>query len=220
MCPILPLFFAKRTHNDARAAVASAAASTAASSPSPEPALKHAVPVITRSPLCAPVRRARRAAGGREEVFEDELLDALREKGLITYPSLLLAPLLEGLPKLFEEEILKQRLDPTDRALFSRASRACKAAVASSGGLGIAGDTAEERFKVLDSVRSVELLGFARAGVRGRRGLLHMRNRQSPSQEILGVVSLVLVNDFLATPPYRPLNSVSPARGAGNRIDQ
>jgi len=63
---------------------------------------------------------------GREEVFEDEMLDALRVRGLITYPSPLLAPLLEDLPELFEEEILKQRLDPTDRAMFARASRGCK----------------------------------------------------------------------------------------------
>ena len=63
---------------------------------------------------------------GRSEVFEDELLDALRGRGLITYPSPLLDPLLEDLPELFEEEVLKQRLNPTDRAIFARAGRGCK----------------------------------------------------------------------------------------------
>ena len=71
--------------------------------------------------------------GGREEVFEDELLDTLRAQGLITYPCPLLAPLLEDLPELFEEEVLKQRLNPTDRALFARVARGCKAAVVTSG---------------------------------------------------------------------------------------
>jgi len=66
------------------------------------------------------------ALAGREEVFEDELLDTLRARGHLSYPSPLLAPLLEHLPALFEEDILKQRLDPTDRAVFVRAGRSCK----------------------------------------------------------------------------------------------
>jgi len=98
---------------------------------------------------------------GREEVFEDELLDTLRERGHMTYPSPLLAPLLESLPEVFEEEILKQRLDPTDRAMFARVSRGCKAAVVASG-LAIAGATEEEPFEVAHFVGSVELLALAK----------------------------------------------------------
>ena len=54
----------------------------------------------------------------REEgvLFEDELfaVAALREKGLITYPSPLLGRLVEDLPEVFEKEVLP-RLDNTSR---------------------------------------------------------------------------------------------------------
>ena len=40
--------------------------------------------------------------------------------------------LLEGLPDLFEEEVLK-RLDPTDLALLARVARSFKTAVVASG---------------------------------------------------------------------------------------
>ena len=54
---------------------------------------------------------------GDRDVYEDELLDALREKGLISYPSPLLGRLMEDLPEVFEKEVLP-RLDPTGRALL------------------------------------------------------------------------------------------------------
>ena len=38
--------------------------------------------------------------GGEGIISEDELLDALREKGLITYPSPLLGRLVEDLPEV------------------------------------------------------------------------------------------------------------------------
>jgi hypothetical protein len=44
------------------------------------------------------------------EMNEDEVLDRLREAGQITYPSPLLAPLLERLPEVFAAEVLP-RLD-------------------------------------------------------------------------------------------------------------
>ena len=53
--------------------------------------------------------------------------------------ALLLSPLLNGFifgdlsGDLFKEEVLMKWLDPTDRALLARASRACLAAVVSSG---------------------------------------------------------------------------------------
>jgi hypothetical protein len=59
---------------------------------------------------------------------EDGLLGGLREKGLITYPSPLLAnpsPLLaflEEYPDLFKEEVLP-RLDPPARASLARTGR-------------------------------------------------------------------------------------------------
>jgi len=99
---------------------------------------------------------------GRYEVYEDELLDLLRGRNHLSYPSPLLGPLLEALPEVFEEEVLKLRLDPTDLAMFAQASRGCKAAVVASG-LVTAGDTAEEPYIVADFVESVEHLAWAKA---------------------------------------------------------
>ena len=97
---------------------------------------------------------------GREEVFEDELLETLREKGLITYPSLL-GSFLGNLPEVFEKEVLPL-LDATDRALLARVDRACNAAVVTSG-LAHAGGSREAPLKVQDFVGSVERLAWAKA---------------------------------------------------------
>ena len=99
----------------------------------------------------------------REAVlYEDELLAALREGGLITYPSPLLGRLVEDLPEVFEKEVLP-RLDPTGRALLARVGRGVSAAVVSSG-LPRAGSSEEAPFKVEDFVGSVELLAWAEVG--------------------------------------------------------
>jgi hypothetical protein len=70
------------------------------------------------------------------EILEDDLLGMLREAGLVTYPSPLLAPLLEKLPEVFAAEVLP-RLNPTDRTMCSRAGGACRAAVVDSGLTGL-----------------------------------------------------------------------------------
>ena len=97
----------------------------------------------------------------RREIYEDELLAALREKGLITYPSPLLGRLVEDLPEVFEKEVLP-RLDPTGRALLARVGRGVSTAVVSSG-LPLASSSEEVPFKVKDFVGSVERLAFAEA---------------------------------------------------------
>ena len=97
---------------------------------------------------------------GRAVLYEDELLDALREKGLITYPSPLLGRLVEDLPEVFEKEVLS-RLDPTGRALLARVGRGVSAAVVTSG-LTRAGLCEEAPFKVEDFVGSVERLAWAK----------------------------------------------------------
>jgi len=58
------------------------------------------------------------------EVYEDQLLDTLREGRLITYPSPLLGRLVEDLPEGLEEEVLKKWLDPTGRLLAGYAGGA------------------------------------------------------------------------------------------------
>jgi len=111
----------------------------------------------------------------RKVLHEDELLDALREKGLITYPSPLLGRLVEDLPEVFEKEVLP-RLDPTGRALLARVGRGVGGAVESSG-LPLAGSSEEAPFMVVDFVGPSSFwLGQRRTGVHGRRALV----RQSP----------------------------------------
>ena len=117
---------------------------------------------------------------GAAEMGEDELLLRLREAGLITYPSPLLAPLLEEWPDVLAAEVLA-RLDPTDLVVFGQAGRACRAAVVAFGvpqeeaGSGYYDDdvdastragTAEGeplRLRVKDFVGSVERLAWAHA---------------------------------------------------------
>ena len=94
------------------------------------------------------------------EMNEDEVLDRLREAGQITYPSPLLAPLLERLPEVFGAEVLP-RLDPADRAMCSRVGGACRAAVADSG-LPRAGTSAEVPLKISNFVGSTKRLAWAK----------------------------------------------------------
>jgi len=114
-----------------------------------------------------------RGVGDGLEVYEDELLDTLREKGLITYPSPLLGKLVEDLPEVFEKEVLP-RLDPTGRALLARVGRGVSAAVVSSG-LPRAGSSEEAPFRVKDFVGGLLSfwLGPRRTGYRGTRQLVH-----------------------------------------------
>jgi len=88
------------------------------------------------------------------------VLDGLREAGLITYPSPLLRRFLEELPEVFEVEVLP-RLDPTYRALFSRAGGSCRAAVVASS-LPRAGKGAGGALKFIKFIESVPLLAWAK----------------------------------------------------------
>jgi len=90
-----------------------------------------------------------------------QLLRGLRERGFITYPSPLLGSLLEDPPELFEEEVLKNKLSPSDRAVFSQVSRGCRAAVVSSR-LPLAGRSEGVPLLAVDFFRSVERLAWAR----------------------------------------------------------
>ena len=90
----------------------------------------------------------------RQQVEEEEEEDL----------SPLLGPFLRHLGQIFEEEVLKRRLNPTDRALFARVGRGCKAAVEASG-LGQAGakTPGAAPFKVKVFVAgSVERLAWAK----------------------------------------------------------
>jgi len=86
----------------------------------------------------APDRYVVRPAGvlaevlGDAEMGEDELLLKMRELGLVTYPSPLLAPLLEEWPDVLAAKVLA-RLDPADLVVFGQAARACRAAVVAFG---------------------------------------------------------------------------------------
>jgi hypothetical protein len=73
----------------------------------------------------------------------------------------LLGRMLKEYPDVFEREVLKKRLDPTDCALLARACYKCGEAVASAGVVraGSPGLT----FKVKDFVVTVELLAWAKA---------------------------------------------------------
>jgi len=59
------------------------------------------------------------------------------------------------LPDVFQKEVLKRWLSPTDTALLARVGRACKVAVAS--------DVITLRFRPKDFLWSYELLAWARA---------------------------------------------------------
>ena len=67
--------------------------------------------------------------------------------------------LCENLPGLFEEEVLKRWLDPTDRALLARVARGFKAAVLASG----LPQARPVRLRVKDFVGTVERLAWAKA---------------------------------------------------------
>jgi hypothetical protein len=69
-----------------------------------------------------------RAAG--VELWEDEALGMMRERGLLTYPSPLLGGLLEKVPEVLEKEVLA-RLDATDHAMLAQVARPWLAAVGS-----------------------------------------------------------------------------------------
>jgi len=57
--------------------------------------------------LCAYNFKLRRPLlRGRDDVYEDAVLGRLREAGLISYPSPLLAPFIEELPEVFTAEVL------------------------------------------------------------------------------------------------------------------
>ena len=118
-----------------------------------------------RSPDCYVVRLSgdRAALLGDVELPEDELLGWLRAKGLITYPSPLLGPLVGELPEVFRAEVLPL-LEPTDLALFGRVGSASRAAVVASdlpragarqGGRGVP-------LKLQELCGSVERLAWAR----------------------------------------------------------
>jgi hypothetical protein len=94
------------------------------------------------------------------ELPEDELLGRLREWGLITYPSPLLAPLLEEWSDVFAAEVLPQR-HLTDIALFARVGRSSRAAVVASG-LPRRGTNAGGAFTLGQFVRSVKRLAWAK----------------------------------------------------------
>ena len=70
--------------------------------------------------------------------------------------------MMDKLPDVFKEEVLKTWLDPTDLALLARVGRDYRAAVMSCGVV-IAGDTKEAPFEVSKFVESVELLAWAKA---------------------------------------------------------
>jgi hypothetical protein len=94
------------------------------------------------------------------ELPEDELLGRLREWGLITYPSPLLAPLIVEWPDVLAAGVLPW-LDPTDLAMLGRVDEASRAAVVASG-LPRAGATEGELLKVVDFVGSAQRLAWAR----------------------------------------------------------
>ena len=75
----------------------------------------------------------------------------------------LLGPLLDDLSELFEAEVLKQWLNPTDLALLARVGRGCRDAVRSSGMpiAGVKGGACP--LEVKDFVGSLELLAWAKA---------------------------------------------------------
>jgi len=104
------------------------------------------------------------------ELPEDELLGRLREWGLITYPSPLLAPLLEEWSDVLAAEVLP-RLPLTDVALFARVGRSSRAAVVASG-LPRAGANGGAPLKVEDFVGSVERLAWAKAHTHVEASLL------------------------------------------------
>ena len=75
----------------------------------------------------------------------------------------LLGPLLDDLSEVFEAEVLKTWLNPTDLALLARVGRGCRDAVRSSG-MPIAGVKGGAfPLDVKDFVGSVELLAWAKA---------------------------------------------------------
>jgi hypothetical protein len=94
------------------------------------------------------------------ELPEDELLGRLREWGLITYPSPLLEPLLEELPKVLAVEVLT-RLDPTDLTLVARVGPVSRAVVVASG-LPRAGANGGALLNVEDFVGSTQRLAWAK----------------------------------------------------------
>ena len=104
----------------------------AAPKPSPSSTVRrHAVLRLRKRSLRrAPVGRARRAVGPRRgsRAPRGRLAGLLRAKGLITYPSPLLGPLLEEWSDVLAAEVLPW-LPPTDLAMFARVGPATRAAV-------------------------------------------------------------------------------------------
>jgi hypothetical protein len=99
------------------------------------------------------------AEGG--ELPEDDLLGWLRAQGLITYPSPLLAQLLDEWPDVLAAEVLA-RLDPTDLAMFARVGPVSRAAVVSSN-LPSAGASEGVPLKLKEFCGSVQRLAWAKA---------------------------------------------------------
>ena len=95
------------------------------------------------------------------ELPEDDLLGWLQAKGLITYPSPVLAPLLEEWPDVLAAEVLT-RLDSTDLAMFARVGPASRAAVVASG-LPRAGTGGGGPLKLNEFCGSVQRLAWAKA---------------------------------------------------------
>jgi|AntAceMinimDraft_5_1070358.scaffolds.fasta_scaffold01997_6 hypothetical protein len=96
---------------------------------------------------------------------------------------------LENARPVFETHVL-ERLDPTDRALFSRASRKCRDAVIISS-LPLAGSMALP-FKVEDLIQSVGLLRWARANdcpVLDARTFALAAGSDSGSMHVLGYLT-------------------------------
>jgi hypothetical protein len=99
-----------------------------------------------------------RTAGA--EISEAEILNGLREAGLITYPSPLLGRVLEELPEVLAAEVLPW-VEPSARTVLAQVGRQWRAAVVASG-LPRAGKTVGVPLKITDFIRSVELLTWAK----------------------------------------------------------
>ena len=97
-----------------------------------------------------------------EEETEKEEAEVVKEAEDEDAPtSPLLGALLEDLREVFEKEVLKERLDPTDLAVLAQVGRACLAAVVSSG-LPRAGKSEGVPLMLKDFLGSVERLAWAK----------------------------------------------------------
>jgi len=94
------------------------------------------------------------------ELSEAEILDGLREAGLLTYPSPLLGRLLQKVPEVLVTEVLA-RLDPTDLTLLALVGPQLMSVVVASG-LPRAGVPGGVPLKVDDFVGCIELLAWAK----------------------------------------------------------